>query len=469
MIAFFETFGVLVNFVILLVAALVAYGMHRVSRPFVHLAMLTVLGITLLSGYETWLGHPVTLAPITQSLTLSSFHSDSLACLFQLLIIGGGWMAFSMTPERERGRAYSSTGFICMALDLLTVTINNYAVVCLTWILTSLILTTRIIQDKELKPKSRSIWMAAFLGNIALVTTLALFQSGNGGAALLALLMAIAVRVGFWPFHRSAARWSSLAPTKLLMCAGWPIAIAVLLRFGTQLQSGVFEAVAPYVVGVGLAMAFLLALLAMGEPAYRRKLGLLSSSHAGLALAGVFLPNPDGIIAAILQTQTAWIAISVCQLILIVCDARAGGLDNNTQSLGLSGAFPRLGVGFLVASVALIGLPGTIGFCDLDLLVHAGYTTNKLIGVLVPCALALNAMSVIKLHARIFLGPVLPGMDVIPDALPRERVPITVAIVFLLLVGLVPGKWVETVSLIAVEHPAFQNGSPTVETIPELQ
>ena len=90
MIAFFESFGVIVNFVILLIAAGVAYAMHRVSRPFVHFAMVVVLGVTLLSGYETWLGHPVTLAPITQSLNMASFHSDSLACLFQLLIIGGG-------------------------------------------------------------------------------------------------------------------------------------------------------------------------------------------------------------------------------------------------------------------------------------------------------------------------------------------------------------------------------------------
>lgn len=263
------------------------------------------------------------------------------------------------------------------------------------------------------------------------------------------------------------AHWNSLAPTQLLMCAGWPIAIAVVLRLGTQLDTWVFEAIASYVVGFGLAMAFLLALLAMGEPAFRRKLGLLLSSHAGLALAGVFLGNPDGIIAAILQTQTAWIAISVCQLILIVCDARAGGLDNHPKNLGLSAAFPRVGVGFLVASVALIGLPGTIGFCDLDQLVHAWYTTNKLIGFLVPCSLALNAMSVIKLHVRIFLGPVLPGMDVLPDALPRERVPITVVIVFLLLIGLVPGKWVETVSLIAIEHPAFHEDGHTAEPIPD--
>ncbi len=91
-----------------------------------------------------------------------------------------------------------------------------------------------------------------------------------------------------------------------------------------------------------------------------------------------------------------------------------------------------------------------------------------LLSTLLPCALALNAMSVVKLHARIFLGPVMPGMDVIPDALPRERMPITIAIVFLLLVGLVPGKWVETVSLIAIEHPAFHEGGHTAEPNPEL-
>jgi hypothetical protein len=47
---------------------------------------------------------------------------------------------------------------------------------------------------------------------------------------------------------------------------------------------------------------------------------------------------------------------------------------------------------------------------------------------LLPCALALNAMSVVKLHARILLGPVMSGMDVIPDGLARERMPITIGL-----------------------------------------
>jgi hypothetical protein len=47
-------------------------------------------------------------------------------------------------------------------------------------------------------------------------------------------------------------------------------------------------------------------------------------------------------------------------------------------------------------------------------------------------------MSVVKLHVLIFLGPVMPG------------------------------KWVETVSLIAIEHPAFHEGGHTAEPNPEL-
>jgi hypothetical protein len=47
-------------------------------------------------------------------------------------------------------------------------------------------------------------------------------------------------------------------------------------------------------------------------------------------------------------------------------------------------------------------------------------------------------MSVVKLHFLIFLGPVMPG------------------------------KWVETVSLIAIEHPAFHQGAHAADPNLEL-
>jgi hypothetical protein len=47
-------------------------------------------------------------------------------------------------------------------------------------------------------------------------------------------------------------------------------------------------------------------------------------------------------------------------------------------------------------------------------------------------------MSVVKLQVRIFLGPVMPG------------------------------KWVDTVALIAIEHPAFHEGGHTAEPNPKL-
>ncbi|NBP25995.1 MAG: hypothetical protein EBU81_15915, partial [Proteobacteria bacterium] len=92
----------------------------------------------------------------------------------------------------------------------------------------------------------------------------------------------------------------------------------------------------------------------------------------------------------------------------------------------------------LICSLALIGLPGTLGYCAEDLLFHGALSIHPFLGVVLPLATAFNAINLFRLYSLLFLG-VLPKRVIdVPDALPRERWPLTACIVVLVGLGLAP-------------------------------
>jgi NADH:ubiquinone oxidoreductase subunit 4 (subunit M) len=59
-------------------------------------------------------------------------------------------------------------------------------------------------------------------------------------------------------------------------------------------------------------------------------------------------------------------------------------------------------------------------------------------GLLLPTATAMNAVSVLRLFTRLFLGKRRTGFTAVVDALPRERWILAIGIVFVVLGGLFP-------------------------------
>ncbi|MBV9625550.1 MAG: hypothetical protein JOZ14_16405, partial [Acidobacteria bacterium] len=97
-----------------------------------------------------------------------------------------------------------------------------------------------------------------------------------------------------------------------------------------------------------------------------------------------------------------------------------------------------LAVSFAILGLALVGLPGTLGFCSQDLLVSGTLTTHPLIGLLLPIATTMNAVSFFRLFSRLFLGKHRTGFTIIADALPRERWTLAGIVLFVVLGGLFP-------------------------------
>jgi NADH:ubiquinone oxidoreductase subunit 4 (subunit M) len=67
--------------------------------------------------------------------------------------------------------------------------------------------------------------------------------------------------------------------------------------------------------------------------------------------------------------------------------------------------------------------------------------------LLLPIAIAMNAVGIFRLFARLFLGRHRTGFTAMADALPRERWILTAAVLFVVLGGLFPNAIVALTSL----------------------
>ena len=91
-----------------------------------------------------------------------------------------------------------------------------------------------------------------------------------------------------------------------------------------------------------------------------------------------------------------WIVVGLAStgllLVYRLIEVRYGAEIAGRDFLGLAERFPRLAVFFFVCALAMVGLPGTLGFLAEDLLIHGVMETHPYIGILQPLAAALNAM-----------------------------------------------------------------------------
>jgi len=126
--------------------------------------------------------------------------------------------------------------------------------------------------------------------------------------------------------------------------------------------------------------------------------------------------------------------------IVRILEVRVMDVTNPESDLGLAVRAPRLATFFLICGLALIGLPGTLGYCAEDLLFHGALASHPILGVTLLVATAFNAINLVRLYSVLFLGVLPKHVIDIPDALPRERWPLTACVVFLIAGGILPGK-----------------------------
>lgn len=262
--------------------------------------------------------------------------------------------------------------------------------------------------------------------------------ASGGGVAFAALMMAIVLRKGIFPAHAWVAD----------VTATGALATALLTNghLGAVLLARAVIPVFPSLVGQSFVLLSDLALLtaiyaavrAVAEPQPRRVIALLILSQSACILAGLESGTPEGMAGAFIHLGVVALSTTALFGVLRATEARLGDVAP-TRYLGIGQATPRLAVAFAISGLALVGLPGTLGFAAEDLLVHGSLASHPQVGLLLPLATALNAVCLFRLFGRLFLGAAQPPARGVADALPRERWALTAIVLVLVAGGVAPG------------------------------
>ena len=282
----------------------------------------------------------------------------------------------------------------------------------------------------------------ALTAAIAVVGTTQVDGLAQGTMPAFALIIsAIVLRKGVFPLHGwmvSAFEHGPLLPTALLF-NGHLGALLIARCEGGALPQSAKHAIE--VLGViALATALIASVRGLVEKKPRRLLAYLCLSQASFILVGLATANAEGITGGLIHWLVAATASTGLICIVRVLEVRVSGIEDPAGHLGLATKAPRLATFFLVCGLALIGLPGTLGYCAEDLLFHGALEHHPWVGLCLPVATAFNAINLMRLFSLLFLGVLPKDVIDIPDALLRERWPLAVCAVFLIVGGILPGS-----------------------------
>lgn len=269
--------------------------------------------------------------------------------------------------------------------------------------------------------------------------TLLLETQAGSVAAFVCLTAATLLRKGIFPFHLwilDAFENTSLLPLSLLLHSH--LGGYLLIRFTIPLLPELSAQALPLMSALALFTSVYMSLAALAETLPRRTLAMLGVSQASFILAGLENKTQEGITGALLHWWVVAFAMSGLCAVYRSLEARSTAVFLPSGYLGFGIHAPRLAVFFAVCGLTLVGLPGTLGFVAEDLLFQGALEASPWLGVALPVATALNAVTVFRLFSVLFLGRRAIHTTPIPDARPRERLALAGVILLLIGGGLIP-------------------------------
>ncbi len=420
-------------------------------------------------GFIAALASVVASALALHAATGSELLGETLMVLFSCLTV----VATLVLARRDCNPRTIAGILFVLGSTLLAYSTGNLLVLLMAWVLTTVPFSiTALFGAATWRPRVglllSSVALAAAIGLIAVnghaMSINQLKGRSPGGMAVFGLLVvAVIFRKGICPAHAwvaDAVEGGPAIPTALLLNG----------HFGAFLVARLIVPLFPHARDLfpvlsylALATALYVAIRALTENSPRRLLAFVALSQSACILAGLESRTAEGMTGAFVH----WFVVTASTMgllgILRLLEVRFGENLTASRHLGLAEHAPRLAVFFVIFGLALVGLPGTLSFCSQDLLIHGTLMSHPLTGLLLPIAIAMNAVSIFRLFTRLFLGKRRTGFTVMADALPRERWILTVVVLFVVLGGLFPNAIVLLVPISsdATEQVAYSTRIPT--------
>lgn len=376
---------------------------------------------------------------------ISWFEADALGAVPMFFFAALSMLFLALAPKRDAGGSALAGMLLLTASTEIAYAASNLITLAAGWWLACVPFVFKFFGN----PPARKV-VSLFLISSALALTAAVVVlrataltdfAHAGHLALWFVVLAVALRKGLFPFHSwvvASFEHGPLLPTALLF--NGHLGALLIARSEAAALPDFAHHVLDWLSIAALVTALIASLRSCVEKRPRRLLAFVCISQASFILAGLATANAEGITGALIHWLVVTAASSGLIAIVRILEVRVMDVTNPESNLGLAVKAPRLATFFLICALALIGLPGTLGYCAEDLLFHGALQSHPFLGIALLVATAFNAINLIRLFGVLFLGVLPKHVIDIPDALPRERWPLAACIFFLIAGGIFPGR-----------------------------
>ena len=220
------------------------------------------------------------------------------------------------------------------------------------------------------------------------------------------LFYGLAIRIPIFPMHG----WLPLFITHgniavgPILFLGLKVGIYGLIRFILPLLPDAVMQWQELIIGMALFGIFYAAFLATRQNNLRRLLAFAIISHSSILLIALFSLNKEGFMGSIFLALNFGLAISSLLVMTGLIWQRTGTIDINKLG-GLFNIIPFVGVAFLLASLAIIGMPLTPGFDGVHLMLEASiHRFGGLVAIAASIGNVIAAAFLLRAFQRAFLS-----------------------------------------------------------------
>jgi NADH-quinone oxidoreductase subunit M len=307
------------------------------------------------------------------------------------------------------------------------------------------------------------LWLYAQTGSFDFTTLQILIAHGNlpTGALFwvaLAFLFAFAVKVPVFPLHGWLTDTFSEAPVALAMVVAGKLGLYSMLRFHIDLFPEQARTIAPLLVGLAVIGVLYGACLALVQRDFWRLMAFAALSHLSLITLGIYGLTLTGWEGAVYQILNYGVVDGALFLLLGVLYDRYATSQINAYG-GLAAKLPRTAMFFVIASLAMIGLPTLGGFVGEFLILVGTFTgVSKGWAIAATLGVILSATYMLWLIQRLFFGPegALAASKPPEDLRAGQLAVLWPLTALMLVMGVAPMLWLPTIEKGAHPPPPLQ-------------
>lgn len=254
--------------------------------------------------------------------------------------------------------------------------------------------------------------------------------------------------LSMFPFHAWSPDGYAGAPTAVSM-----IHAGVLKKIGGYglIRIGLFilpmgaKYIAPIIAVLAIGNVVYAAFICLSQRDLKYIVGYSSVSHMGYVLIGIAALNVVSINGAVMMMFAHGVMAALFFSMI-------GNLyeKSHTRSVddfgGLAHQMPRLAVGFMLAGLASLGLPGTVNFTGEFTIFVGAFSVYKVVSIIAITGIILTAVYILRTLGDVLYGPRKPEWDHLQDLKGPELVPLIVLGAAILIGGIMPFTVMDVIS-----------------------